>query len=95
MKWLRRFFEWLIFFSERFMNKFGKSIPTGKIESKPPRPQVKKVWISIIIDDQICQKEAFIIMLNGEIIFDAPIFQDGKEADAWLDKYYPADKYSF
>ncbi len=94
MKWLRKIINWINFLTERIMNKFGNKMPTGEIKNKPPRPQVKKSWISIIIDDQICQKEAFIIMLNGEIVFNAPIFQDGKEADAWLDKHYPANEYS-
>lgn len=94
MKWLKNLL--LIFKSwiGKTMGQFGNKRPIGSFEKKPPRPHVQKAWISIVIDDQICQTEVFVIVLNGEIVFDTPIFPTEKEANFWLDKNYPECDYA-
>ncbi|WP_186016312.1 hypothetical protein [Burkholderia gladioli] len=81
--------KWLIDILRKIMN----GMSSGAFGRKPSRPQILKIWIPSIIDGEIFQTEHFIITLNGKTL-DAPLFSSRKEAEDYLDKYYPTSQYN-
>lgn len=81
---------------KRISNLIRIVMATIKIpmSGKPKRPRIQKIIFVEIIDGEFVTSDKWIIVNERGETLEAPIFSSKKEAEEWLDEYYPKHNYA-